>query len=555
MVDLIWIVALVGFAIWWYVLADLDKAGILKKYNMTAMGPIVMIRTFKGQKLLDWIAKPKGLWRALMLVGIPLVFASMVFMLVMFIGMDIMMLLNLETVPAPGPVNEPQNIIAIPGINQFIPFWWGWVALIIAMAAHEFGHAILAKVEDIKVNSLGIMLAPVPVGAFAEIDEEQLFGAKSESKAADILGPMETKAPGEGKRKATSRQMTSILSAGVVANFLVAFIAFGLLFGPVLGSIAASANDVVVYDVAPGSDAYAAGVRPNMIVTSVDGRPVAGVGQFDDYVRSSTNKNVTISGLLDNKAVSYSVPTGGGSGVYITDIVNDDRYPAKAAGLGPNMRIVAMNGTPICNKTDFFAYMNHTAPGQAVLLGLAYSNGTQMNKTIVLGQGGQGQAYIGIYSTDNPLGIAAGSFASGYLSGLKNMPFTLTGWLRIFILPVLQFGGDDPGFSIFQGQFSSLFRPIGLAAPFGTLVYNSAECLFWIGWLNLNVGLFNCLPMIPLDGGHVFREVVRRFLEPFIKDPARKEYVCGTIVKGFAVTLLAAILFMMLAPYIVHWLM
>ena len=106
MVDLIWIAAFVVFAIWWFIIADLDKAGILKKYNMTAIGPIVMIRTFRGQKFLDWLAKPRGLWRVVTLLGMPIVLGSMVLMLVLFVGMDILMLANIESVPTPGPASH-----------------------------------------------------------------------------------------------------------------------------------------------------------------------------------------------------------------------------------------------------------------------------------------------------------------------------------------------------------------------------------------------------------------------------------------------------------------
>ena len=96
----------------------------------------------------------------------------------------------------------------------------------------------MSKVEDIKVNSLGVMLMPIPIGAFAEIDEEELFGTKSENKTSDIIGPMETKAAVvPGKRKASPRQFVNILSGGVIANFLVAIVAFaccssGLCWAP-----------------------------------------------------------------------------------------------------------------------------------------------------------------------------------------------------------------------------------------------------------------------------------------------------------------------------------
>ncbi len=554
MVEIIWIAAFIVFAVWWLAITDLDRAGILKRHNMAAIGPIVMVRTFKGQKLLDWLARPKGLWRGITLLCMPVVVASMAIMLVTLVGMDIWMLLRIEELPPPGPANSPQNILAIPGLNQFIPFWWGWVALIIALVAHELSHAVLARVEGIKVNSLGLMLMPVPIGAFAEIDEEELFGTKSEGTTSDIIGPVETKAPGEGKRKASPRQFINILGAGVIANFVVAFVAFFLLFGPVLGAIAAT-NDVVVYDVAEGSPASLAGIKPNMIITSVNGTPVTSVAQLDALMRSGINGSITVSGLLGNKNVSYTVPLDSVEGVYIVGVMNDSAYPAKQAGITPGMRLVAINGTPVPNTTAFSSYMNGTIPGQQATLTMVYPNGTAASFTVVLGKGSQGEGQIGVYSTDNPAGITAVQFAGWYLDGLRDMPFSAAGWIRIIILPVLQFTGDDPGFSIFQGEFSSLYHPVGWAAPFGALVFDMAECLFWIGWLNFNIGLFNCLPMIPLDGGHIFREATRTLMNRLIKDKEMAERVSKAIVNGFTVTLLASIIFTFIAPYLAQWML
>jgi membrane-associated protease RseP (regulator of RpoE activity) len=350
----------------------------------------------------------------------------------------------------------------------------------------------------------------------------------------------------------------NILSAGVIANFFVAIVAFLLLFGPVLGAIAASDGEVIVYNVAPGSLAAAAGIKPNMIIASVDGHSITSTGQLDDYLRAHPDTNVTIAGLLGGKPVDYSVHVNDAKGVYILGIINDKSYPAAAAGIEPNMRLVAINGTPIADTAAFNDYMNATTAGQAVTLGLVDMNGTAKNATVILASGTGPKGYVGFTNYDlsnNMVGISYGTFANGYLSGLRNMPFSVEGWLRIMILPVLQFSGSDPGFSVFTGEFASLFHPVGWAAPFGTLVYGLTECLFWIGWLNFNVGLFNCLPMIPLDGGHIFREATRTFMGRFVKDKTKAERISKAIVNGFAVTLLASIIFMFMAPYFVQWLM
>ncbi len=37
--------------------------------------------------------------------------------------------------------------------------------------------------------------------------------------------------------------------------------------------------------------------------------------------------------------------------------------------------------------------------------------------------------------------------------------------------------------------------------------------LFWCAWININVGIFNAIPMIPLDGGYIFKEGVDRLLD------------------------------------------
>lgn len=70
-----------------------------------------------------------------------------------------------------------------PGLDIFIPLWSGLIAIIILLVSHEFSHGILARVQGMKVNSMGLLTFGIlPIGAFVEPDEKLLEGRKSEEK-------------------------------------------------------------------------------------------------------------------------------------------------------------------------------------------------------------------------------------------------------------------------------------------------------------------------------------------------------------------------------------
>jgi len=68
------------------------------------------------------------------------------------------------------------------------------------------------------------------------------------------------------------------------------------------------------------------------------------------------------------------------------------------------------------------------------------------------------------------------------------------------------------GFSSFNPLLSHLYEPAGVLSFLGGGIFVIADVLFWIGWINFYVRLFNCLPAIPLDSGYVFREMLNPVL-------------------------------------------
>ena len=85
--------------------------------------------------------------------------------------------------PEPTGIYKPQNILLLPGINEYVPSTLAvWLAFIITIAVHEFGHAILCRVENIKVKTMGVLVAVIPIGFFVEPDEEELDRTRGMAK-------------------------------------------------------------------------------------------------------------------------------------------------------------------------------------------------------------------------------------------------------------------------------------------------------------------------------------------------------------------------------------
>jgi len=76
--------------------------------------------------------------------------------------------------------------------------------------------------------------------------------------------------------------------------------------------------------------------------------------------------------------------------------------------------------------------------------------------------------------------------------------------------------------------------------------------LLWVGWMNLYAGLFNCLPAVPLDGGHVFRDIMTSSLTRIFGDGEKVERISNAIVLIFAVMILLSFVLTIIAPYAAH---
>ncbi|ADC65242.1 peptidase M50 [Ferroglobus placidus DSM 10642] len=441
-------IALIVFLTYWLIIEALRTKGVLEKYDITAYGPLLMIRSKRIVGFLKKLSKYERFWRIYAIVGVPLIFIGMAFMFFLIIFMDYVLL---TSPPPPSEITSPRNVLLIPGVNQFIPLIWGAIGLLVTLIVHEFSHGILALVEKIRVKSVGVLLLLLPIGGFAEPDEEEL-------------------------KKAETSKKIRVFASGITGNFIVAALAF-VLFFHFLSYISPAV--AVLHD---SSGRIEAGTK----IVEVNGVKIK---TPEDFEKAITKTPVKIK--LEN---GKEIVLNGVVGVEIIGVMKD--MPAEGV-LKEGMIIVEVDGKRIVSTKQLAEILKNKKPGEEITLKVWNGSGYEV-KSLVLG--GEDRALMGVYIRDNVSGIVPSyPYAERILSTLKSIPKMITnpaGWAFVMAMPITTFNS-------FSGIYEKIFYG-------DKVIFYVLNALYWIGWINFYVGLFNCLPAIPLDGGRIFQEFLKK---------------------------------------------
>jgi len=250
------------------------------KYNIlpntfSFMGPCLMIKT-THTGIFDKLSRWKRLLIAYGNLGVILTVISSVVVTLLFV-LTAFMSLIIETEPI-----APQNLLLIPGINDYVPSTFAvWFALIFAMVIHEFGHGILSRVENIKVKSAGVLALVIPIGAFVEPDEEGI--------ARSSLG--------------TKLRM---YAAGITNNLLVGAIC--IIFLVLLLGLVVPGASPYVYGVYEGYPAEEAGVMPGTIIFAIDNTSVSSLADISAVLAGTKpNQTITLYGEYRGTPQTYDI--------------------------------------------------------------------------------------------------------------------------------------------------------------------------------------------------------------------------------------------------------
>ncbi|MDO5850710.1 MAG: site-2 protease family protein [Methanobacteriaceae archaeon] len=161
----IWYYAIAFVVIW--VIAVVFK-DYLERYGVEVTFPVLMWKTQRLRGFIDKIANlSKRFWKWFMNIGIVV---SVIFMVIMAITL-VYSLTMITTTPS---VSLLLPGVDVPGSPIFIPFFYGFIALATVIIVHEFSHGILARVENISLKSIGLLLFAILPGAFVEPDDEEM---------------------------------------------------------------------------------------------------------------------------------------------------------------------------------------------------------------------------------------------------------------------------------------------------------------------------------------------------------------------------------------------
>lgn len=245
----IWLVIL--FSLWYFGLVYAEANGILDRFDATrALGIVLMVRTRRGMRLLESISKPKKFWRFFGEISIWLCF------IVMLLVVLLLFLSAIST--AISPPEEPlpaSDLLLIPGLTSFVPFWWPALALIFAIVIHEYSHGVQARAHGMRLRSFGVLqLGPLPIGAFAEPEELEMG-------------------------RAPRRDRLRLFAAGPSINIFATYMIL-ILLSSVASGMTAENSGVHARGIVTGGGADEAGLLPFETITHIDGNEILDYADF-----------------------------------------------------------------------------------------------------------------------------------------------------------------------------------------------------------------------------------------------------------------------------------
>ena len=234
-------------------------------------------------------------------------------------------------------------------------------------------------------------------------------------------------------------------------------------------------------------------------------------------------------------------PSASGVGVAYVE----SNTPAANASLQAGDIITSVNGTATTSAALFESAMSATVPYENVTVAYRAVNGTTVSARIELAKSPTvaGRGFLGV-TVDS---LTPGQIKQTLVSPLTGSFGPLVGSIYWLVLPL---AGLEP----VGGSSVHFFHVAGPLAVLGTgNFWILANMLYWIAWMNLLLGLSNALPLVPLDGGLLFRDFAMSIAARFRRgwDAARLEAFGGRAVAISSTVVLVLLVWQFVVPRLI----
>jgi len=471
-------------------------AGVWKRFGIALYGPIMMLKTRRGQRLMRRLARREGFWRAFGPVAFCVVLLATVLLTALLLSQVGVRTDEQSAAPENG---LPFDAHPPPG-SPLLTAVFVAAGFAAAVAIHELAHGVMAIVAKIQILSVGLLFFVIPIGAFVEPDDGQL-------------------------RRSSRRSREGLYAMGPAANMLAA--ATFLLLAGVLGSCVQPVSPgAVVTDVAEGSPASLYGIEPWSEIVSVGGAPVLNSSQMRSVSFAEPGELVSVGVVYRSSLEFIEVP----GGVVLQAVYEG---PGHDAGLRPGMIVTSVNHTPINSVSEFRSATENASVHEPVEIGVmsydASANG---------GRGGfVPDPSVGTVNLTSKWLYYRTHYPWANREEFRNVSFMavsvspLGAWtedpdyLTDIVARPFGSGHDHRGLAEGLGDYLGLpiagFYPVvspasDLYAPGGALGFIPREVywtlvnlVYWLFWANLMLGLTNALPALPFDGGYLLRDLLK----------------------------------------------
>jgi RIP metalloprotease RseP len=470
------------------------------------------------------------------------------------------------------------GLVVLLAVSGGAPLLLVVAAVILMIFLHELGHYIAAKRGGMKVTEFFIGFG-TRIWSFRRGETE--FGLKAIPAGAYVkivgmnnLEEIDPEDEPRSYRQAPFHSRAAVAVAGSAMHFLIALVLLFVQFA-FIGKPHETAW--TVREVSTNGAAAAAGVQEGDRLVSLDGREIVSFEEFRDLIRSTATGPAVLVLERDGEEQELTldlvrrmkvIGTVGEDldllettdGVVVGPLVVNGRV--ERAGMEEGDSIVSLAGVQVSDFEDVESALG-SANGGVVEVGL--SDGT--TRSVDLGSAvaaAEPSAFLGVSArsdlvTQSPPAAAGasvvefGRITAASVGGVATVfwPPNLFEFLSSTVTGTDRDVTDEPTPAESVEVSTDAGRPtsiIGAVAYGADLTSESLSNLvgFLIG-LNIFIGVFNLIPLLPFDGGHLAiavyekaQEMRRRSRSRYIADVSRMIPVAYTVLAVLVVVGLLA---------------